>query len=109
MPRLSYVASLVIFSAVLPAAIAFAEAVINVSQKNRAFQVSTATLAAGNTLRFVNEDEFIHQVYVNSPQLSFESPEQNPGELIELRFPVSGTFEVRCHIHPKMLLTVNVH
>ena len=40
--------------------------------------------------------------------MSFDSDEQPPGQTIEVRFPVRGTFPVRCHIHPKMLLTVHV-
>jgi hypothetical protein len=40
--------------------------------------------------------------------MSFDSDEQPPGQNVTLRFPVTGTFEVRCHIHPKMDLVVHV-
>ncbi len=45
---------------------------------------------------------------VDSSALKYESAEQPPGQAIEVQFPAAGTFEIRCHIHPKMLLTVNV-
>ena len=40
--------------------------------------------------------------------MSFDSDEQPPGQAIEVNFPRVGTFPVRCHIHPKMLLVVHV-
>ena len=45
---------------------------------------------------------------VSAPTLSFDSDEQPPGQTVSLKFPAAGTFEVHCHIHPKMLLTVHV-
>ena len=79
-----------------------------VIQKDRAFQFRELTIARGDSVQFVNADPFLHQIYVESPDPSFESDEQPPGQTIEVRFPRAGTFQVRCHIHPKMLLTVTV-
>ncbi len=90
------------------AAAALAAATVTVSQQNRAFTSRNVQIARGDTVRFTNDDEFTHQIYVNSPSTSFDSDEQNPGETVNIRFPASGTFEVHCHIHPKMLLTVSV-
>ena len=109
MPRLpSCIVSFIVFLAALPVAIASAEALTSITQKERAFSVTNATIAAGSTIRFVNDDEFVHQIYVSSPDFSFDSAEQDPGQSLDLRFSVAGTFEVRCHIHPKMLLRVDV-
>jgi len=79
-----------------------------VVQQGRAFSVAEIKLAAGDTLEFSNEDEFIHQIYILSPSLNFDSSEQPPGQIITVRFPTAGNFEVHCHIHPKMLLKVDV-
>jgi len=87
---------------------AWAAASHRIAQKDRAFQPGRIAIAAGDTLQFTNEDGFLHQIYVNSPGMTFESDEQTPGQTIELRFPAAGTFAVHCHIHPKMLLTVTV-
>jgi plastocyanin len=78
-------------------------------QRGRAFTVAQISIAAGDTLEFSNDDEFIHQIYIQSPQLNFDSEEQPPGQIITVKFPVAGHFEVRCHIHPKMLLKVDVN
>lgn len=88
--------------------LAWAAGRFQIVQKDRAFQPTQVAIAAGDTLQFTNEDTFLHQIYVNSPKMNFESNEQTPGQTIELRFPTAGTFEVRCHIHPKMQLTVTV-
>lgn len=93
---------------VLPAALALATGVVTVSQKGRAFSTRDVQIAHGDSVRFANDDEFVHQIYTESPSFSYESGEQSPGEAVVVRFPVAGTFEVRCHIHPKMLLRVDV-
>jgi plastocyanin len=79
-----------------------------IAQHGRAFAIGEVSIAAGDTLEFSNEDDFIHQIYVQSPELNFDSDEKAPGQLITVKFPVAGHFEVRCHIHPKMLLKVDV-
>ena len=79
-----------------------------VIQKGRAFSVAQIDIAAGDTVVFSNEDEFIHQIYVKSDTMTFDSDEQPPGEDVLLTFPTAGTFEVHCHIHPKMALIVHV-
>jgi len=90
------------------AELAGAAAVHRIAQKNRAFAVGEITIGAGDTVLFTNEDEFLHQIYVASGGMAFDSNEQPPGQTIEVNFPRTGTLTVRCHIHPKMLLTVHV-
>ena len=79
-----------------------------VSQVDRAFTTSSTTLTRGGLLRVKNDDEFVHQIYVTSPSMNFESDEQEPGKTVDVTFNQVGTFEVRCHIHPRMLLRVTV-
>ena len=77
-------------------------------QVDRSFRPSEITIASGDSLAFSNQDDFIHQIYVDSDQIDYDSAEQPPGQVITIPFPKSGDFPVRCHIHPKMLLTVHV-
>jgi len=76
-----------------------------ITQKGRAFRPGEVTISRGETLTFTNEDSFIHQIYVNG---MFDSEEKGPGEVINESFPRTGTFQVRCHIHPTMRLIVHV-
>lgn len=103
-----HLSSVMAAALLLLATVAFAAAVHLVIQKDRAFSVPEITIARGDRIDFSNEDEFIHQIYVVSPEMSFNSAEQPPGQVVSITFPSSGTFLVRCHIHPKMLLTVHV-
>jgi plastocyanin len=102
------IALILVAALILAAGSVSAAAVHKIAQKGRMFSAAEITIAAGDSILFTNEDEFLHQIYVDSPSLPFDSDEQRPGQTIEVRFPRSGTFPVRCHIHPKMLLTVSV-
>ena len=76
-----------------------------VVQSGRAFHPAEVTINRGESLTFTNNDEFIHQIYVAG---LFDSDEKSPGENLTQSFTQAGTFEVRCHIHPKMKLVVHV-
>ena len=83
---------------------AFADATI--VQKGRRFNPGEITIRRGESLTFTNNDEFIHQIYATG---LFDSDERVPGQTLVETFPDEGTFEVHCHIHPKMKLVVRVN
>ena len=102
-------------SALLLAAVALAslgasaQQVIAVSQKKRAFQPSALEVNLGDTVVFVNDDgELLHHVYSRDSAFSFDIGEQAAGTQVPVRFSRRGTFDVRCYIHPRMLLRVTV-
>jgi plastocyanin len=76
-----------------------------VVQKSRAFRPAEVTIAKGEHVTFTNEDSYIHQIYADG---LFDSDEKAPGENLNETFPKVGTFQVRCHIHPTMRMTVHV-
>ena len=76
-----------------------------IEQKDRAFHPAEVTINRGESLTFTNADEFIHQIYVIG---LFDSEERAPGENLTESFTQAGTFQVQCHIHPKMKLVVHV-
>jgi plastocyanin len=100
--------ALMIFLLTGPAPLVAWAAVHQIVQKDRAFGAGDITISVGDTLSFINNDPFLHQIYVRSPTMNFESSEQPPGETIDVRFAAAGTFTVRCHIHPTMSLAVTV-
>ncbi len=85
-----------------------ADAAHTIVQKGRAFHPGEITINRGESLTFTNNDEFIHQIYSQGQGFSFDTPEKAPGEYVTETFTESGTFEVQCHIHPKMKLVVHV-
>ena len=94
--------------AVMAATTALADDANKIVQSGRAFHPVEIAIARGATLDFSNEDEFIHQIYVDSAGFAYDSAEQPPGQTLHIAFPDAGTFPIRCHIHPKMLLIVHV-
>lgn len=81
-----------------------------ISQKNREFQPGHIAISRGEALRFINDDgELLHHAYLTSPTFQFDSGDQKPGSSFTVAFPVTGSFIVRCAIHPKMKLTVKVN
>ena len=101
-----------VFAAALAAipvgAIALGTGIHEVIQADRKFQESAITIARGDTVRFTNDDPYIHQIYVNARNFDFESDMQPPQKIIDVRFTASGVYQVMCHIHPTMHLTVTV-
>ena len=45
---------------------------------------------------------------IYDPRLDFNSGAQEPHQTVTITFPVRGTFEAFCGIHPSMRLTVEV-
>src|ERR1700748_877200 len=93
------------FLMVLAAGAAFGDDTHTIVQQGRVFRPGEVTINRGEALTFTNNDEFIHQIYAVG---LFDSDEKAPGQNLTESFPESGTFEVRCHIHPKMKLVVHV-
>ena len=86
-----------------------AAAQYSVSQKGRAFTPLDVALSRGDTVLIVNDDaDLRHHAYIDSDKFTFDSGDQEPGSKTSIVFPVAGTFEVLCAIHPKMKLVVRV-
>ena len=79
-----------------------------VTQREKHFEPDAVALAVGDTLRILNEDDYLHHVYVQHPDFTFDSGGRKPGETVDLQFPKAGVYEVLCEIHPKMKLIVTV-
>ena len=80
-----------------------------VSQKGREFHPGDLSLKRGETITIVNDDaDLRHHAYIDSDKFRFDSGDQEPGSKTNITFPVAGTFDVLCAIHPKMKLTVHV-
>ena len=95
--------------AVAFAAVSFnaAAADIKVEQKNKKFSDKKVSASAGDTLVFVNADDFTHNLF-SKKGVKFDSGVMKPGDVYKLKLDAAGKFRVRCAIHPKMKLRVTV-
>jgi plastocyanin len=80
-----------------------------ISQKGREFHPGQIAIKRGDTVQIVNDDgDLLHHAYIDAKDFSFDSGDQQPGSRTDITFPVAGTFDVLCAIHPKMKLQVKV-
>lgn len=107
--RLAPMMAMVVVGTTVITVTAIGARVHEVSQKGRAFQPAALVIKRGETVQVLNDDaDLLHHAYVDSPEFTFDSGDQEPGEKARIVFPVAGTFAVLCGIHPKMKLTVQV-
>lgn len=79
-----------------------------VSQKNKAFSQTSIKVKAGESVRFVNDDAFSHNVFSLSEAKSFDLGTYAKGGAKSVTFDKPGKVEVECAIHPDMRMTVEV-
>jgi len=99
-------------AAMLFTSVALAEEV-TVSQLNKNFvvkgaQVETLTIKAGDSIKFLNEDPFFHNIFSLSDLKTFDLGSYPKGESKSVTFEKPGVEEVECAIHPGMHLKVTV-
>jgi cytochrome c peroxidase len=84
-------------------------AATSISQKDKIFSQESAAVKAGEKIKFVNDDSVTHNLTVKTPGgVTKPGIQEKPGDEIELAFDEIGTYDVRCLIHPKMKMSVEV-
>lgn len=79
-----------------------------VSQKGKDFSVHNLAVKVGDTVHFVNEDNFFHNVFSLSETKFFDLGSYPKDESKSVTFDQAGTVEVECAIHPNMIMTIEV-
>ena len=79
-----------------------------VSQKKKSFDPKTVNAKLGDTVLFVNDDRYAHNLFSKTPKFKFNVRKQMPGSKYSMKLNKRGTFEVLCVIHPRMKMTINV-
>ncbi len=79
-----------------------------VSQKGKAFAVKKLTVQQGESVRFVNDDPFAHNIFSLSDAKSFDLGSYGQGQSKAVVMDKVGTVEVECAVHPDMKMTIEV-
>lgn len=87
--------------------IALAET-FEVGQKDKQFTVASLQIKMGDTVRFINQDDYFHNVFSLSDVKFFDLGSFPKGEFKEVVFEEVGVIEVECAIHPDMFLKIEV-
>ena len=80
-------------------------------QKDKAFIPAMLDVKVGDTLTFANEEgkKIKHNVYTEDKEFKYLKIKlQKPGEKNSIVVQSAGTVEVRCAMHPKMKLVLNI-
>ncbi len=103
----------IVGACLLAAAIAMASGIADAAeytifQKGKQFSVKILSAQVGDTVVFVNDDRFAHNIYSETPGFEFNYRKQMPGEKDILVLDKVLVFDVRCAIHPRMKMTISV-
>jgi plastocyanin len=79
-----------------------------VPQKNKAFAVEKLKVKVGDSVKFVNDDPFSHNVFSLSDVKSFDLGTYPKGAAKSVVFDKAGIVEVECAVHPDMRMTIEV-
>lgn len=79
-----------------------------VAQKNKAFSTKKLTVKVGDTVKFVNDDSFAHNIFSLSAAKSFDLGSFGNGGSKSVTFDKPGKIEVECAVHPDMRLDIEV-
>ena len=79
-----------------------------VAQKGKAFSTKKLKVKVGDTVKFLNEDPFSHNVFSLSDARSFDLGSYPQGGAKSVTFDKPGTVEVECAIHPDMVMVIEV-
>ena len=79
-----------------------------VTMKGATYAPETVTAAVGDTVRFVNDDDQNHDVFVPSAGHAFDLGKQEPGQETSYVLGKGGKFTVECVFHSNMMTTVEV-
>ena len=110
MPRLtvSLLLSAGLLITVSAAALAFA-ATTHVDQQGLKFSAKAIAVERGDHVAFQNHDDVQHNIKViDAEGDELDQGLQRPGESIDIIFSNTGRFTVRCAIHPRMKMIVDV-
>ena len=79
-----------------------------VGQQDKKFTKDKLSVKVGDTVKFINNDPFFHNVFSLSDAKMFDLGSYPKGEARDVVFDVPGEVEVECAIHPEMRMTIEV-
>jgi plastocyanin len=101
-------------AAVMITAISFAQAEeFTVTQTDKTFKmkgskVENLTIKAGDSVKFLNEDPWFHNVFSLSDTKTFDLGSYPKGQFKTVVFEKPGSVDIECAIHPQMQLHLEV-
>jgi plastocyanin len=80
-----------------------------IDQVRQRFSLSKISILSGDVVNYINHDDVQHNIHIiASDGTEVDRGLQNPGQTIVQKFDRIGEFTVRCSIHQKMKMKVEV-
>lgn len=79
-----------------------------VTMKGKVFTPAALTVAVGDTVTWVNDDDALHTVSVTDGPETFQSDLMEAGQTFSYTFTSPGTYNYLCDVHPDMVGSVIV-
>ena len=79
-----------------------------ISQKAKNFSTKRLSVQQGDSVKFVNDDPFAHNVFSLSDVKSFDLGSYGQGLFKSVLMDKPGVVEVECAVHPDMKLVIEV-
>ena len=77
-------------------------------QTGKAFSAKKLSVKLGDSVKFINEDPFSHNVFSLSDAKSFDLGSYGQGSAKSITLDKAGSVEVECAVHPDMKLVIEV-
>jgi plastocyanin len=81
---------------------------VTITMAGGKYSPASLRLKAGDTIRFINDDNVDHNVFVPTKGFSVDIGKQEPGKVLTLPVMKVGKFEVECALHEGMTAMVEV-
>lgn len=79
-----------------------------ITQKDLKFNPFIKVVKPGDTVRFENIDNVVHNIVSLTDEFKFDLGEFKPGMTKSVKFKQKGVVDVECTIHPDMKMTIFV-
>jgi plastocyanin len=76
--------------------------------KGKAFSAAKMSVKVGESVTFVNDDPFAHNVFSLSDTKSFDLGSYGQGQSKTVQMDKPGVIEVECAVHPDMKMLIEV-
>lgn len=107
MKGFAFVGTIVLFTmAAVPQTYAGEEHLV--TQKDLTFRPSIKVVKPGDSVKFKNIDNVVHNIVSLTDEFNFDLGEFKPGMTKTVRFKQNGVVDVECTIHPEMKMTIFV-
>ena len=79
-----------------------------VTQKNLKFNPIIKVVKPGDSVKFQNNDNVVHNIVSLTEDFAFDLGKFKPGMTKNIQFKHKGVVDVQCTIHPEMKMTIFV-